>query len=222
MCTTSANTGGTRYWWWRLIRRARRGPRSVSPGSAHVRRRTAAAGAATRRSSRRFKTPATRSTRRRWPGRAAALTPRHSTYRRSTGHSRRCADGGSQPAAQLRPNKLQRSARKRSHSANTRTVPTPRTATFLTHRLTIASENSRQPRVSGSEKSRNRRLAIVVAPCLHLGGLSGDAEAILGCPHTAYHPAREPAPTMLLAGRVARHVRRVTWSGGRSRSRPDR
>src|SRR5439155_11760389 len=121
--------------------------------------------------------------------RAAALTPRHSTYRRSTGHSRRCADGGSQPAAQLRPNKLQRSARKRSHSANTRTVPTPRTATFLTHRLTIASENSRQPRVSGGEKSvtraahaaaitttsarsRNRRLAIVVAPCLHLGGLS--------------------------------------------------
>src|SRR4030095_15666998 len=41
----------------------------------------------------------------------------------------------SQPAAQLRPEKLQRSARKRSHSTNTRTVPTPRTATFLTHRL---------------------------------------------------------------------------------------
>src|SRR5207244_10677285 len=93
-----------------------------------------------------------------------------------------------QPAAQLRPNKLQRSARKRSQSASARTVPTPRTATFLTHRLTIASENSRQPRVSGGEKSvtraahaaaitttsarsRNRRLAIVVAPCLHLGGL---------------------------------------------------
>src|SRR5207244_4577379 len=69
--------------------------------------------------------------------------------------SRRCADRGSQPAAQLRPNKLQRSARKRSHSANTRTVPTPRTATF-THRLTIASENSRQPRVSGGEKSVTR------------------------------------------------------------------
>ena len=32
-----------------------------------------------------------------------------------------------------------RSARKRSHSRNTRTVPTPRTVTFLTHRLTISS-----------------------------------------------------------------------------------
>src|SRR5262245_65248036 len=96
----------------------------------------------------------------------------------------------SQPAAQLRPEKLQRSARERSHSTNTRTVPTPRTATFLTHRLPIASENSRQPRVRGGEKSvtsaahvaaitttrarrRNRRLVIPVAPGVHLGGLPG-------------------------------------------------
>src|SRR5262245_53874449 len=99
----------------------------------------------------------------------------------------------SQPAAQLRPEKLQRSARKRSHSTNTRTVPTPRTATFLTHRLTIASENSRQPRVRGGEKSvtsaahaaaitttsarsMNRRPVIPVAPGVHRGGLPGDEE----------------------------------------------
>ena len=31
-----------------------------------------------------------------------------------------------------------RSARERSHSTNTKTVPTPRTATFLTHRVSTA------------------------------------------------------------------------------------
>jgi hypothetical protein len=46
---------------------------------------------------------------------------------------------GVRPPRSYDANKLQRSARKRSHSTNTRTVPTPRTATFRTHRLTIAS-----------------------------------------------------------------------------------
>src|SRR5207237_7280939 len=117
-----------------------------------------------------------------WPGACAVST--------GSPPSRCSLRPRSQAAAQLRPEKRQRSARKRSHSANTRTVPTPRTAAFLTHRLTIASENSRQPRVSGGEKSvtraahaaaitttsarsKNRRLVIPVAPGLHLGGLDG-------------------------------------------------
>src|SRR5262249_40391463 len=61
--------------------------------------------------------------------------------------------------------------------------------------LTIASENSRQPRVRGGEKrvtraahaaaitttsarSMKRRPDIPVAPGVHLGGLPGDVEAI--------------------------------------------
>src|SRR5262245_53772972 len=112
----------------------------------------------------------------------------------------------SQPAAQLRPEKLQRSARERSDSTKTRTLPMPMTATFLTHQLTNAPENSRQQRVRGGEKSvtradhaaaitttsarsMNRRPVIPVAPRVHRGGLPSDVEEI---PQAAgYDGARE-------------------------------
>jgi hypothetical protein len=100
------------------------------------------------------------------------------------------------PVAPLRPEKLQPKRARRSHSTNTRTAPTPRTATFLTHRVSIASQNSRQPRVRGGEKSvtraasqvaaltttrarsMTRRLVIPVTSGVHLCRRPGGMEAI--------------------------------------------